>query len=71
MKRSILIVFVLLIGLTLLGQSYNMSNDTIITCSGVFYDSGGSEGNYSNGENKTMVFISSNGHRLRFDFQSF
>lgn len=48
-----------------------MSNDTIITCSGVFYDSGGSEGNYSNGENKTMVFISANGHRLRFDFQSF
>ena len=37
----------------------------------MFYDSGGSEGNYSNGENKTMVFISANGHRLRFDFQSF
>ncbi|MBI5219303.1 MAG: T9SS type A sorting domain-containing protein [Bacteroidia bacterium] len=33
-----------------------IANDTIFTCSGVFYDSGGTNGTYQAGENFTMTF---------------
>lgn len=49
-------------------QTYTMgtapaTNGATITnvCSGVFYDSGGSAGNYSNNENTTVTFTSSGG----------
>lgn len=37
------------------GQTYNMSNSTVSTCSGTFYDPGGT-GNYANNQNVTMTF---------------
>lgn len=36
---------------------FNMSNDTITTCSGDFYDSGGQDGNYLDFENYTITFF--------------
>jgi hypothetical protein len=47
---------------------YNMSSGTVTTCSGVFYDNGGADGNYPNNENRTMSFTSANGQYLKFDF---
>jgi PKD repeat protein len=37
-------------------ETYNMTNGTVTTCSGIFYDSGGSAGNYQNNENYTETF---------------
>jgi gliding motility-associated-like protein len=39
-----------------LHAQYNMSNTTITTCSGNFYDSGGPSGQYTNSANLTMTF---------------
>jgi uncharacterized protein (TIGR02145 family) len=36
--------------------SYIMTNDTVITCAGNFYDSGGPDGNYLDNESYTMTF---------------
>ncbi|MCK4676673.1 MAG: PKD domain-containing protein [Bacteroidales bacterium] len=49
-----------------------MANDIVETSEGVFYDSGGDQGNYSNNENITMTFFpAQRGGRLRFDFTMF
>jgi PKD repeat protein len=36
---------------------YQMSNTTLTTCGGIFYDTGGQNGNYSNNENIIMTFL--------------
>lgn len=36
---------------------YYMNNETVTTCVGLFYDSGGPDGDYSNNENYTMTFL--------------
>src|SRR4029453_106924 len=45
------------------GTSYLMNtNSTTNTCSGLFYDSGGSSGDYGNNENYTQTYCSSVGN---------
>jgi PKD repeat protein len=51
---------------------FNMTNGSITTCTGDFYDSGGASANYSNGENFTLTFIPSTpGAMIRVSFSSF
>jgi PKD repeat protein len=39
---------------------YLMSNQTVTTCNGMFFDTGGAVGNYSNNESFTMTFMPEN-----------
>ena len=51
---------------------FNMTNGTITTCSGDFYDSGGASGAYQNNEDYTMTFYPSTpGAMIRFNFTLF
>ncbi len=49
-----------------------MSDGTITACSGIFYDDGGAEDNYSDDANYTMTFLpAESGKMLHFDFTEF
>jgi PKD repeat protein len=51
---------------------FNMNNGTVTTCTGDFYDSGGSGGNYQNYEDYTMTFYPATaGNMLQFVFTAF
>ena len=51
---------------------FNMTNGSITTCTGNFYDSGGSAGSYQNSENFTETFYPSTpGYMTQFTFTSF
>lgn len=51
---------------------FNMTNGTITTCTGDFYDSGGSTGQYGNNEVLVMTFNPSTpGAMIRFNFTMF
>ncbi|MBQ0129402.1 MAG: T9SS type A sorting domain-containing protein, partial [bacterium] len=53
-------------------EAYLMHNGTISTCNAIFYDSGGAENPYQNGEDYTMTFLpSSENSRLEIDFINF
>ena len=68
-----IIFFFLLLFLSIHGfsQVFNMKDTTVSTCSGVFYDDGGVNGNYNDYRSYTQTFNSSNGGRLQFIFQLF
>ena len=54
-------------------QSYPINlyiGQTVNTCSGVFYDSGGPAGWYSDNEIDTVTFCSSNSTSIRFEFNA-
>ncbi|HYV92060.1 MAG TPA: CUB domain-containing protein [Chitinophagales bacterium] len=46
------------------------SNTSVNACDGLFYDSGGPAGNYSNNENYTQTYCSGNGNCIQFEFYS-
>ena len=51
---------------------YNITNGTVTTCTGLFYDSGGAAGTYQNNENFTETFYpASAGSMVRMVFNSF
>jgi len=53
-------------------QNILMGNNTITTCSGNFYDSGGSNGNYNNNENYIMTINpATSGAMLKITFNQF
>lgn len=65
---SVSFVFLFFSGM---GQTYNMSNTPVTTCSGTFYDSGGSSLDYSSSEDFTKTFSPSvAGNMLQFVFNS-
>ena len=74
MNKSFLLlfsVFIFLFVSDFQAQTYNMSNSTINSCGGNFYDSGGI-GNYANSQMITMTFCSSTpGADIVIDFTSF
>ncbi|PKP04367.1 MAG: hypothetical protein CVU11_04895, partial [Bacteroidetes bacterium HGW-Bacteroidetes-6] len=47
MKKLLLFSIAFIISVSLFSQTYNMSNGTVTTCSGNFYDNGGSASTYS------------------------
>ena len=58
--------------ITVAPTGYNMVSGTIMTCSGNFYDSGGSAGNYQNYENFTLTFSpGTTGAMVKATFSSF
>ncbi len=60
LKRLFILIIIFFIGIVVSnGQNYNISNSTVSTCTGNFYDSNGPGGNYFNNENYTMTFCSS------------
>ena len=53
-------------------EAFIMQDGTFETCSALFYDSGGANGNYSSNEDYTMTFLpSSPGAKIMVDFVSF
>jgi hypothetical protein len=51
---------------------YNIGVEASVnTCLAMFYDSGGSGGNYGNNENRTTTFCSTSGENLMVDFFTF
>lgn len=72
MKRLLLLISAGFFSVFGFGQTYNMSNTAVSTCSGTFYDSGGNTNNYASGENFIKTFTpSSAGSMLQFVFTSF
>lgn len=54
------------------GQNHNISNTTVATCGGNFYDPGGPAGQYSNNQDFTMTFVpATQGDLLKFTFSQF
>jgi gliding motility-associated-like protein len=73
-KRLKILLFLAPLVINLYSQSYQINTfngQTVTTCSGTFYDSGGPTGFYKDNENYTVTFCSGNGNAIKFDFSSF
>ena len=70
--RLLLIIFLFSIApFHIFAQTYLISTyngQTVNTCTGRFYDSGGSASDYGNNENDTVTFCSNNSNAIQFDF---
>ena len=73
MKLKLLGFIVTVLGATSVNaQTYNMANGSISTCSGNFYDSGGSGGTYGNSQTFVYTFCSSTpGQSVSVNFSMF
>ncbi len=72
MKKNSIFLLLAMLSLFASGQTYNMTNGSVNTCSGTFYDSGGSGGTYGLNENFTMTFCAVSAlSTLTFDFTAF
>ncbi len=75
MRLLNIIIALLLTSLLSFGQTYEMNNvsgQTINTCSGTFYDSGGSGGDYNDNETYSVTFCSDQaGSQISLDFTQF
>ncbi len=52
-------------------QTYLISDESIETCGGTLYDTGGASGQYGNNESYTLVLCSDNGSTIELQFTSF
>ncbi|NNL81548.1 MAG: hypothetical protein HKO67_13750, partial [Flavobacteriaceae bacterium] len=67
--RLILLYIILLLSFPAFGQVYTMQNGSVTTCSGTFYDSGGSANFYQNGESYVFTICpDSPGQFVQLDF---
>ncbi|MDY0143958.1 MAG: hypothetical protein RBR97_18910, partial [Bacteroidales bacterium] len=72
MKKIFLTSFLFVLVLSSFSQTYLVSGADATTCSGTFYDTGGSGGAYSNSENQTITFTPGTaGQMLQFTFTAF
>ena len=74
MNKFVYIALLVLLGLNskVFGQTYSPNtSQTYTTCSGTFYDSGGTGGNYGNNQNYTVTFCSANGQPIYLNFTNF
>src|ERR1700751_2582600 len=77
MKKALLygFVFMALLNIVNAQTAYNMGGNATGTignaCGGIFYDSGGPNGNYQPNENDSVTFCAPAGQYLSFTFTSF
>ncbi len=70
--KQLITLFLALISLASVAQTYNMSNVSVNTCAGTFYDSGGSAATYGTSQTFTKTFCPSiAGNKLQMIFTSF
>ncbi|MBC3847717.1 PKD domain-containing protein, partial [Winogradskyella echinorum] len=70
--KYLITIISLLFSSIILAQDVNMQTATVNQCGGVFYDSGGEFGNYSNDEDFVLTICPENaGQKIQLDFTAF
>lgn len=70
-KKLLSYFFFFLFAAVGMGQTILMTNTTVTTCSGTFYDSGGNSGSYQNSESYTLTICSGNSNVPKLSFTTF